>query len=112
MAKRPDLKPLVFNKGEPARKAKAASEKPIANADLAFARRVAGEEHPARRPRTRSEIAQAARLKPVNATASTLNVTVSRTSDGLNDYLQIMSADMFAINVVLIAGRITIEDRR
>ncbi len=41
-----------------------------------------------------------------------LKVTVSKTSNGDKDYLQIMSDDMFSTNIVLIADKITIEDAR
>ena len=41
-----------------------------------------------------------------------LTVTVSKTANGKQDYLQIMSDDMFSVNVVLIADKITVEDKR
>jgi hypothetical protein len=41
-----------------------------------------------------------------------LYVTVSKTSKGDQDYMQIMSSDMTSINIVLIAGRIEIKDAR
>ena len=41
-----------------------------------------------------------------------LTVTVTKTADGLRDYVQIMSGDMLTINVVLIADRIVVEDHR
>jgi hypothetical protein len=41
-----------------------------------------------------------------------LNVTVTRTSDGKGDYIQIMSLDQFSVNVVLIADRIDVQDHR
>lgn len=43
---------------------------------------------------------------------TTLTITVTKTSDGLRDYVQIMSGDMFTTNVVLIADRITVDDHR
>jgi hypothetical protein len=41
-----------------------------------------------------------------------LTIQVTKTSDGLRDYVQIMSSDMFSINVVLIANNIEIKDSR
>jgi len=41
-----------------------------------------------------------------------LTIQLSKTSDGQGTYLQIMSADMFTINVVLIADVIEIRDDR
>ena len=41
-----------------------------------------------------------------------LTVTVTKTADGLADYVQIMSADQFSVNVVLISQKITVRDAR
>lgn len=41
-----------------------------------------------------------------------LTVEISKTADGKNDYLQVMSADMVSINVVLIAKEIEVNDAR
>lgn len=41
-----------------------------------------------------------------------LTVTVTKTSQGDQDYIQIMSSDMFSINVVLIADKIEVLDKR
>ena len=41
-----------------------------------------------------------------------LKLTLSKTQDGQHDYLQIVSDDQFALNVVLIAGKIEVDDRR
>ena len=41
-----------------------------------------------------------------------LTITVTKTANGEADYLQVMSADQFAINIVLIAEQIEIEDLR
>lgn len=41
-----------------------------------------------------------------------LTITVTKTSDGLRDYVQIMSADMLSTNVVLVADQIVVEDHR
>lgn len=41
-----------------------------------------------------------------------LNVSITKTSDGKLDYIQIMSDDMIAINVVLVAEEIKVEDHR
>ena len=40
-----------------------------------------------------------------------LTVTIQKASDG-RDYLQIMSGDMVETNIVLIADKITVEDKR
>ena len=41
-----------------------------------------------------------------------LNVVISKTFRGDQDYLQIMSEDMFSVNIVLISEKITVEDKR
>ena len=41
-----------------------------------------------------------------------LNVTVTKTANGLQDYIQIMSDDMITVNVVLVADAIKVEDHR
>ena len=41
-----------------------------------------------------------------------LKLTLSKTQDGQHDYLQIVSDDQFALNVVLIADKIDVDDRR
>jgi hypothetical protein len=41
-----------------------------------------------------------------------LKVTISKTADGSNDYMQIVSDDQFALNIVLIAGKIEVADSR
>lgn len=41
-----------------------------------------------------------------------LTVTISKTSDGKSDYLQIMSRDMISTNIVLVSPKIEVEDRR
>ena len=41
-----------------------------------------------------------------------LNVTVTKTADGLQDYIQIMSDDVITVNVVLVADTIKVEDHR
>lgn len=41
-----------------------------------------------------------------------LTIQVTKTADGNRDYVQIMSSDMFSINVVLIAAEIELEDLR
>lgn len=41
-----------------------------------------------------------------------LTVTVSKTSDGLQDYIQIMSDDYKTINITCVADDIILEDRR
>ena len=39
-------------------------------------------------------------------------VTLSKTADGKNDYMQIVTDDQFAINIVLIADKIDVKDVR
>ena len=41
-----------------------------------------------------------------------LTITVSKTANGLKDYVQVMSGDAVSVNVVLIADRIKIIDSR
>ena len=41
-----------------------------------------------------------------------LTIQVTKTSDGLQEYVQIMSGDMLTVNVVLIADEIVINDDR
>lgn len=41
-----------------------------------------------------------------------LTVTVTKTSNGLMDYVQIMSGDSVSVNIVLIADKIEVKDRR
>lgn len=41
-----------------------------------------------------------------------LTIRVTKTSDGKSDYVQIMSADQFTANVVLIADEIEVLDSR
>lgn len=41
-----------------------------------------------------------------------LTITVTKTANGQQEYVQIMSADMFSINVVLIADEIEVRDER
>lgn len=41
-----------------------------------------------------------------------LTVTINPTADGTGAYMQIMSGDMFTVNIVLIAGEIEIKDTR
>jgi len=41
-----------------------------------------------------------------------LNVTITKTSDGGADYIQIMSDDYVTLNVVLVAEEIKVDDKR
>ena len=41
-----------------------------------------------------------------------LNVTISKTSRGDQDYLQIASEDQTTINIVLLSEKITLSDHR
>lgn len=41
-----------------------------------------------------------------------LTIQVTKTANGQQEYMQIMSDDMFSINVVLIADKIEIRDDR
>ncbi len=49
---------------------------------------------------------------PANIPIPSLTVTISKTADGENDYMQILSTDQFSLNIVLIAGVITVKDVR
>jgi len=41
-----------------------------------------------------------------------LHVTISKTSDGASDYIQIISNDAVTVNVVLVADKIEVQDAR
>ena len=41
-----------------------------------------------------------------------LNVTITKTADGKQDYIQIMSDDAISVNVVLVVDSIKVEDHR
>jgi hypothetical protein len=41
-----------------------------------------------------------------------LNVTITKTSVGESDYIQIMSEDQVTINIVLVAQKIKVDDHR
>jgi hypothetical protein len=41
-----------------------------------------------------------------------LKVTISKTSDGKSDYMQIISADVISVNIVLVSEKIEVEDAR
>ena len=41
-----------------------------------------------------------------------LNITVTKTSRGDQEYVQIMSDDLMSVNIVLIADQIVVEDHR
>lgn len=41
-----------------------------------------------------------------------LKIEVSKTTKGDQDYLQVMSADMTSVNIVLLADKIEIRDTR
>ncbi len=47
-----------------------------------------------------------------NLTLPPIQITISRTADGSADYMQIISADQFSLNIVLISSRISIRDAR
>lgn len=44
--------------------------------------------------------------------AGKIRVQISKTSDGMGDYMQAMSDDGVSISVVLVAGRIELRDDR
>lgn len=48
----------------------------------------------------------------MNTPHKELIITVSKTADGENDYLQILSGDQWSLNIVLIADIVEIRDRR
>lgn len=41
-----------------------------------------------------------------------IQVEITKTSDGLHDYIQIRSPAAIPVNIVLVAGRIVVSDRR
>ena len=41
-----------------------------------------------------------------------LNVTITKTSTGMADYIQIMSDDQVSVNIVLVAEKIEVKDHR
>ena len=41
-----------------------------------------------------------------------LSITVTKTADGKQEYVQILSKDAFSINIVLISPKIIIKDAR
>lgn len=41
-----------------------------------------------------------------------LNVVITKTAKGDQDYIQIMSQDMFSVNSVFVCDKITLEDKR
>jgi len=41
-----------------------------------------------------------------------LDITITKTSDGLANYIQIMSDDQISVNIVLVAEEIEVEDHR
>ena len=43
---------------------------------------------------------------------SKLTITISKTNDGLQDYVQIMSDDYKTINITCVTDEIVLEDRR
>jgi hypothetical protein len=48
----------------------------------------------------------------LNQPLSKLTVQITKTADGQNEYLQILSGDQFSVNVVLIAASIEVRDQR
>jgi len=41
-----------------------------------------------------------------------LTITISKTSDGKRDYMQVTSDDYTSVNIVLLAEKIVVEDKR
>ena len=41
-----------------------------------------------------------------------VRVTITKTATGEGEYIQIISDDQFSVNVVLVAGRIVVQDHR
>jgi len=48
----------------------------------------------------------------MNISLSPIKITVTKTADGSADYVQIMSDDQFAVNIVMISSKITVLDTR
>lgn len=54
-----------------------------------------------------------AKKKPLNMTkGNVLRILISKTANGQGEYLQVMSPDMVSINIVLVADRFELEDKR
>jgi hypothetical protein len=49
---------------------------------------------------------------PPRARTQPLTVTITKTSDGRDDYVQITSLDQFSVNIVLISSEVTMKDAR
>jgi hypothetical protein len=41
-----------------------------------------------------------------------LQVTVTKTADGKQDYIQVISEDMVSVNIVLVTDEIVVKDHR
>lgn len=41
-----------------------------------------------------------------------LSIQLTKTADSQHEYLQILSADQFSLNIVLIADKIEVQDKR
>ncbi len=48
----------------------------------------------------------------VNLPQGPITITVSKTADGKFDYVQLLSADQFSLNIVLISQAVTVKDAR
>jgi len=41
-----------------------------------------------------------------------VTVTISKTANGLNDYIQVISEDQFSVNFTAVATKIVLDDKR
>lgn len=41
-----------------------------------------------------------------------IKILVSKTANGKADYIQVLSADQFSLNLTAVAAKVTIEDKR
>lgn len=46
------------------------------------------------------------------AKAKLIRITISKTSDGLQEYLQVLSEDTISVNIVLVADKFELTDVR
>ena len=51
-------------------------------------------------------------MNAIGTTIPELRIRVTKTRDGMLDYVQVMSSDQLTINLVLLAERIIVDDGR
>jgi hypothetical protein len=55
---------------------------------------------------------QGRKTETMNTPLPHLRIQITKTADGLAEYVQILSGDQFSVNIVLIANRIDVADQR